>query len=332
MKHSFFFATIFNTEYELQLILNNRIIHFHLRTLYSDAEHRVREPLLLKNKEKFMEAKKIIQISMVLALGFCMAGTGMAEEKAVPEQGDEASGKLCEGFGPQTPRDIDSKVGKNKRLFSVAPDYKEMNLCNIHFHVNAEHKAKDFSIYAGEGEHGHGGGYQCNDTKTLTEKELQSTDKKGCAGVKSGDTIEVHWVHSSCDVKPGKDLGSCLSDSCANPDLRVETQVFLVVNDSKAVDFNTLSYGGNMVNGLHQAKSLPTDTGDPVVFLGSTTGPKYTEEKCSPLQVTWSVRPQCAKINIDSLHEWCKNNVFEEDHAHGVRKLVTSPELLSEIK
>ena len=46
-------------------------------------------------------------------------------------------------------------------------------------------------------------------------------------GVKPGDTIEVHWVYSSCDVSPGKTLGACLSDACVNPQLRVETQVFL---------------------------------------------------------------------------------------------------------
>jgi len=139
-------------------------------------------------------------------------------------------------------------------------------------------------------------------------------------------------VYSSCDVKPGKGLGSCLSDNCANPNLRVEAQVFTVVNDSSANNFNDLSYDGNIVNGLHQAKALPTNTGKPVVFLGSTTGPKYTEQKCSPYQVTWSVRPKCAKIDINSLSKWCKDNVFDEDHAHGVKKLVKNPKLLSDIK
>jgi len=104
-----------------------------------------------------------------------------------------------------------------------------------------------------------------------------------------------------------------------------------VVNDASALDFNDLSYDGNIVNGRHQAKSLPTGTGEPVEFLGSTTGPSFTEQQCSPLQVSWSVRPQCAKVSISSLSEWCKDNVFEEDHAHGVRKLVTNPKLLSEI-
>ncbi|MCI5144133.1 MAG: cadmium carbonic anhydrase [Candidatus Electrothrix sp. AR3] len=264
----------------------------------------------------------------LIALGVFAVNASASEE----EIGERAPDGICKGYGPQTPRDIDSKKGENKRLFSIASDYKDMNLCNIHFHVNAEHKAKDFSIYAGEGEHGHGGGYKCNDTGSLTKKELEPPKSNSCAGVKPGDTIEVHWVHSSCDVLPGKGLGSCLSESCANPNLRVETQVFLVVNDPTAVNFGDLTYGGNIVNGLHQAKSLPTDTGIPVEFLGSTTGPKYTESTCSPLQVTWSVRPQCAKIDINSLNNWCGNNIFKEDHAHGVRELVKDPKLLSEIK
>ena len=85
------------------------------------------------------------------------------------------------------------------------------------------------------------------------------------------------------------------------------------------------------MNGLHQPKALPATTGKPVVFRGSTTGPSYSQEKCSPLQVTWSVRPACAKVDINSLNKWCESNVFKEDHAHGVRELVTSPELLAKI-
>lgn len=260
---------------------------------------------------------------------------------AAPHAHDEhhaaASESACEGFGPQAPRDIDHKEGLNKRIFSTTPSYKEMNLCNIHFHNNAEHKAKAFSIYAGAGgghgaHGGKGGGYQCNISKSLTPAELMPTQTEICKGIKPGDTIEVHWVHSSCAVKPGKGLGSCSSKSCLNPDLRVETQVFTVVNDPTATNFNDLTYQGNKVNGLYQAKSLPTNTGEPVVFTGSTTGPKYTEHTCSPMQVTWSVHPTCDKVDINSLGKWCKGNVFEEDHAHGVRKLVTNPELLSEIK
>ena len=114
--------------------------------------------------------------------------------------------------------------------------------------------------------------------------------------------------------------------------MRVETQVFTVVNDESALNFNDLSYDGNVVNGYHQAKAIPTSTGKLVEFLGSTTGPSHSDKKCSALQVSWSVRPLCANVDINSLSEWCKDNVFEENYAHGVRKLVTNPKLLSEIK
>jgi len=273
----------------------------------------------------------ITQMAMALALGLS-SSVVMAEDSEF-EYGHEVSGANCEGFGPQTPRDIDNLDGENKRIFSLAPSAEEMNLCNIHFHENAEHKAKDFSIYAGTKGNGQSGGYQCAISKELSKAELAPMKGKNyCKGIQPGDTIEVHWVHSSCDVKPGAGLGSCLSDACANPDLRVETQVFTVVNDKNAMDFNDMDYDGNQVNGLNQAKSLPVNTGKPVEFTGSTTGPKYTEQVCSPLQVTWSVRPQCAKVDISSLSDWCKDNEFGEDHAHGVRKLVTNPKLLSEIK
>ncbi|MBL3564732.1 cadmium carbonic anhydrase, partial [Rhodovulum sulfidophilum] len=147
------------------------------------------------------------------------------------------------------------------------------------------------------------------------------------------DTIEVHWVFSSCEVAPGKGLGACMSESCQNPQLRVEAQAFLLVNDHTALDFKDYIYRGNQVNGLHQPRALPSGTGTPVIYGGSTTGPRYNQAICSPLQVTWSVRPDCARLDINSLYEWAAlGNVFEEDHSHGVRPLVTAEELLSQIR
>jgi len=251
---------------------------------------------------------------------------GDTEQKTEP-----ASGEICQGYGPQTPRDIDSLAGDNKVKFQLAGNSTELNLCNIHFHNNAEHKAKDFSIYAGKGDKGVGGGYQCGISKQLTKAELTAPKQDICKGLKPGDTIEVHWVHSSCDIKPGPGLGSCLSNACANPDLRVETQVFTLVNDTNALDFNDFDYGGNPVNDYHQVKSLPNNTGTPVVFAGSTTGPKYNAQSCSALQVTWSVRPRCAKLDINTIGKWCESNAFDEDHAHGVRELVTDLQLLAPI-
>ncbi len=269
-----------------------------------------------------MKTKKFLALAAVLALAIAPGAVSASDH-------EEAS--YCQGFGPQTPRDIDQVEGLNGRVFSMAPESSQLNLCNLHFHNNAEHKAADYSIYAGEGVEGVGGGYQCNMTSELSAAELAAPAGEVCNGMKPGDTVEFHWVFSSCDVAPGAGLGSCLSDSCANPNLRVEAQVFVLVNDSDALDLADFIEAEGKVDGYSQPKALPTGTGTPARFLGSTTGPKYTEEACSPLQVSWSVRPACAKLDINSLARWCEGNVFEEDQAHGVRELVTQPELLSPV-
>ena len=259
-------------------------------------------------------------------VALCLAcGQALASEK--PAAGAKPAGPACEIAGPQTPRDIDSKAGTNKLTFETAPKHQDLNLCNIHFHAQAEHKAADYAIPASNGV-----GYQCAMSKKLTAAEIKAPAGDVCKGLKPGDTIEVHWVHSSCEVKPGKGLGSCVNDACKNPKLRVEAQVFTLVNDPKALNLNDMLETSNPVNGKYQAKSIPANTGAPVQFPGSTTGPSYDDKTCSDFKVTWSVRPQCAKLDINSVAAWCKaGNVFAEDHAHGVRKLVTNPSHLAPI-
>lgn len=236
------------------------------------------------------------------------------------------------GFGPQSPRDIDSAAGNNGIVFNAAPAYTKMNLCNIHFHKNAEHKGGESTKYAGNGDgHGYLSGYQY--AGQLTKAELASVDHEICpskhGSLYPGDTIEVHYVHSTAQIKPGPTLGACLSNSIKNPQLRVETQVYVLVNNKNAGDFGELTKH-RMKTGLHQALNIPNDTGISVQYAGSTTGPGYNE-KGSPFQVTWSVRPKVAKVKIESVGKWCKGNVFKEDHAHGVRNLVMNPDLLSKI-
>ena len=234
------------------------------------------------------------------------------------------------GFGPQSPRNIDSNNGTNSRSFNNAPSYEAMNLCNIHFHKNAEHQGGEFTTYAGNGD---GDGYQSGYKYSghLTASELTNLDKDVCPSVHGslfpGDTIEVHYVHSTAQIKPGPTLGACFSDEIKNPQLRVETQVYVLVNDKNAQDFNKLTKHG-VKNDLHQALYIPNDMGSPIQYAGSTTGPGYNKTG-SPFQVTWSVRPKVAKVNIETVGNWCKGNTFKEDHAHGVRNLVTNPDLLS---
>lgn len=277
-------------------------------------------------------------LAVLAALPLGAAADMHAHSAAVPDEiiagqrASLASNTRDKGFGPQSPRDIESMAGANTITFAAAPSYKHMNLCNIHFHKNAEHRGGQFTTYAGNGDgKGYHSGYKYSGA--LSAAELAPVDGAICpdehGGLVPGDTIELHYVHSSAQVEPGPTLGACLSESITNPQLRVETQVFVLVNDKGAADFRDLAKHGEN-NGLHQALNIPDDTGVPVQYAGSTTGPGFNEQG-SPLQVSWSVRPNVKKVDIRSVGKWCEGNVFDESRAHGVRNLVTNPELLSEI-
>ena len=271
-----------------------------------------------------MKQSTIISILSIVASANTMAATVSVNDAVIEQQRKAlAENTQDKGFGPQSPRDIDNLQGNNKRSFAIAPKFTHMNLCNIHFHKNAEHKGGEFTKYAGNGDgKGYNTGYKY--TGKLSNKELKAFEYKH---LKSGDTIEVHYVYSSADVKPGATLGACLSKSINNPELRVESQVFVLVNDANAAHFDELAHYEKR-DGYYQAMNIPTNTGKPIEYLGSTTGPSYNEVG-SPFQVTWSVRPKVAKVSIQSVAKWLKDNDFDEDHAHGVRNLVVNPNLLS---
>ena len=267
---------------------------------------------------------------------FCTAAMaarthGVSDEVIAEQRAALAAATAGAGFGPQSPRDIDAPAGANPRAFATAPAYTAMNLCNIHFPENAEHKGGEFTTYAGNGDgHGYGSGFKYDGHLTAAESApigMQFGETEH-GGLEPGDTIEIHFVHSTAQVAPGPTLGSCLSDAIGNPQLRVETVVAVLVADGGA-DFVQMAALGK-AGGLNQAVNLPNDLGTPVVYAGSTTGPGYNE-KGSPFQVTWSVRPRVVKLNIASVGAWLHDNVFDEDHAHGVRNLVTNPDLLSTI-
>ncbi len=298
----------------------------------------------------------ILTISLVaiLALSGCgTSDTNNASEAITPVVADQFIGNLNErsdkamqeqrtllaqsvigkDAGAQSPRDIDNKVGSNTKATTTAPASKDMYLCDIHFHKSAEHKGGEFTKYAGNGdEEGFGGGYQYSGTLSEAELAKYSIETEHNP-LYSGDTIEVHYVYASnpkATLEHG--LGSCLVGYTAGtqPLLRVESQVYVLVNDAKAADFTELNKVSN-VSGHNQAENIPNTTGTPVVYEGSTTGPGYNET-FSPYQVTWSVRPKVEKVNIATVKDWFEHNQFEEEHAHGVRNLVINPQLLSEMK
>ncbi len=284
--------------------------------------------------------KFLISSAVALALAGCAATMADKGGSAKVAASDDviasqrlALAKAATDAGPQAPRDLETLVGANPISFSVAPPYTAMNLCNIHFHENAEHRGGEFTTYAGNGDgKGVGTGYKYNGT--LTPVETAPLGRVVGAGkygdLAPGDTIELHYVHSSAPITPGPTLGSCLSDDVPDPFLRVETQVYVLVNDETAADFVELNRVEN-VGGLYQAVNIPNDTGTPIQYAGSTTGPSYNE-KPSPLKVSWSVRPKVKKVSITSVEKWLASNEFDEKDAHGVRNLVTNPALISSIQ
>lgn len=238
----------------------------------------------------------------------------------------------CSKVGPQAPRDLEKLEGNSRVNYSPALPSSEMNLCNIHFHANAEHKARGYSSLRGQKKHM---GYICNESaknKKIGIWNIDDDKKIKCDDLQVWDTVEIHWVFSSCDVKPGPGLESCLSDTCVNPQLRVQAGIFYLTNNEDAIDMISLDYNKQNLF-FHQPKALPIyPKANIVEYLGSTTGSKYDGEKnCSPFQVTWSVPKTCMAMNIESLKEWCKSNIFNEDYAHGVRPIVDNLNFLDDI-
>ena len=112
---------------------------------------------------KLSFVKLVASASTLLFAGYVHANESSENvpDSAIAEQRSilaiETSGA---GYGPQSPRDIGSDAGSNPRVFEAAPSYRQMNLCNIHFHEGAEHKGGQFTKYAGNGDgEGYGSGY-----------------------------------------------------------------------------------------------------------------------------------------------------------------------------
>lgn len=78
-------------------------------------------------------------------LGGADASHHAVDDAVIAAQRAALHATLDAGFGPQSPRDLDSPPGRNLRVFSAAPDHARLNLCNIHFHESAEHRGGEFT-------------------------------------------------------------------------------------------------------------------------------------------------------------------------------------------
>jgi len=268
-----------------------------------------------------ISARVVAPLARVLVCSFALlASTSL---QAVWAQDPVACAKT--DIGPQSPRDLTKfDPGTNAVKSAPAPSADKMNLCNVHFHQFAEHKGTEYSREAGKGENK---GFYCNGKTSQPKGDGHGTacKPKGAGhgtALAVGDTIEVHWVYTNCNVKPGPGLGGCVS--CPNFQVRVEARVFYLTNDASAATF--ADKDGKI--------ALPAAS-NPVEYLGSTTGSKNYGQagNCSPYPVTWNVSQACRPLSITSIADWCaKENVFKEDHAHGVRPLVKDAKLLSPIR
>ena len=120
-----------------------------------------------------------IAVFTVLSL-LLVPGLALAESKT-PEG-------TCEGAGPQTPRDIHMTAGTNPTVFAKAPARADMQLCDIHFHRFAEHKAEGYSKLMGEGDYR---GYVCDGSTPAKDSDRNTDTSKGCAGIGVGVLVRA---------------------------------------------------------------------------------------------------------------------------------------------
>lgn len=234
------------------------------------------------------------------ALGGCAPGDGpqAAGDLEVPPTGATAAAEQC---GPQSPRDI-GRAGGTNELRVPGDGTTPPRLCNVHFHQPEEH--------AGIG--------AC--PAAASEQAIGVCAGDGTEPVRPGDEIEVHWVYTNCpepaERQPG--LGNCVCDGPPEMELMVFAQKYAISAGDAGAD-----------------QELREPDADLARYGGSTTGPSYSSgaaddpRPCSPARVQWAVARQCRALTLSALGAWCASNEWDEDHAHGVREVITRQDWLS---
>ena len=70
----------------------------------------------------------------ILSFNVRSAGGSVGDDVIESQRQNLAANTAGKGFGPQSPRNIESAGGVNQLVFGAAPAYNDMNLCNIYFH------------------------------------------------------------------------------------------------------------------------------------------------------------------------------------------------------
>jgi len=274
----------------------------------------------------------------------------------------------CADAEPQSPRDMTYEVvdkeivmtGEGlmvpKAIVLSNAQGEALPLVNVHFHQGAEHKtngansdadrvafdAADRRLAGDKGAHpAVRPGWMCDKTGLTADETADYTfkyckDTDGNTQLKTGNTYEVHYVHSSAgfteediNVKAmtqadavGDGLGGAAHGrGQLNPFVVVEAMIFQVVADAgEGVDDVK-----DLLNGWHTMAS--DGHAETFMYAGSTTGPSHNNEVCSPYTVSWHVDTRCHKVSAASFDNMCKQmketyGLYGDLYPHGSRILV----------
>ena len=242
----------------------------------------------------------------------------------------------------------------------ITQQFYKKGLCpvNVHWHLGAEHRSTgqfdDAGTVADRGpsDSAHRKLLATTDSANLRCYHYDATDAKfttefdwkHCAGMKVGETYEVHWPHSAFGAcatvnqyqTPFYDGVFCNMDattaaslnSAAQGDIAVvgtaqqigvQSQVFTIVNDESY-------YYPDLIRGM----IVDGDKGTQITaYTGSTTGTTRSNTMCSTYgPISWHVDRTCHMISASTFDKMCadmkaqRDDMSDDLYAHGSREVV----------
>jgi len=287
---------------------------------------------------------QLVQLKEVHSHQVGKSNTNAATQEVELEGSENDPPLYCRDAEPQSPRDVSSGfVGDMRARFKPLDGdaIKDFIQVNLHWHLGAEHYSKgEYDIPVGKHLHYRHGvpewdghplvpegtqpGFFCNLRKY--DDYLKPYDFQYCKHAKVGYTYEFHWVFSSAgplerEFRIFNGLGQAFNRS-KNPTAIVRGQVCRIINDERLRTEDQIEEDYN--NFIEQWRE--PYFGDAVRYVGSTTGPSYNNEVCSPLQVNWHVDTKCCTLTAQTMDRTCQRmaeqGLTTDLAPHGSRELV----------
>lgn len=266
---------------------------------------------------------------------------------------------LCTDAGPQAPKDLTTATlntaahgTRNPQAPIFTHDQmNHMTVVNVHFHLGAEHKSDNYNDEQftedydasnpvggpyGVTDHPARPGFYGSGYSPSGRKDRDAVPAP-CKGMKVGDTIEVHWVHSSAGVRQPDDgdyqlledgLGSAVNGrALRNPQVHVEAVVYQILPDGDAgITFTP-------VGSLRETHWPDEPSADEYIrYVGSSTGMSYTgneegpTQTCSPYLINWGVDLRLHKVSSTTMQEFCSlllaEGLVKDVLVHGSRRIL----------